>query len=553
MSRKEQETGAATVAAWGSVFSEEGKAGLEAVLPDYLRGRRWFSAKARAIADVRVVEAIPFSEDASAAPLAYITFIQVRYAEGDTQLFVLPLAISVGGEGEAQSSEPGSLVARLEVGGSSHALLDASWSAPFARALLASVEEGRRFGAASAQVRAWPTPLFSEVAGPGASSLAPRIVGADQSNTSIIFGDRLILKLFRRLEAGVSPDLEIGRFLTEEGFANIPALAGAVELVGAGAGEPQTLAILQGFVPNKGDAWSHTLQELGAYFDRSAAYEPQRRVEPGEGHPLDLAGEEPAEDVHNMLGDYLDAARLLGRRTAELHLALASQTADAAFAPEPLTGEYQRSLFDSIQTLADNAFALLRDRLDALPEATRKKADIVLHARSNMHACLEALLGPPVAATRTRCHGDYHLGQVLWTGADFIIIDFEGEPLRSLEERRLKHSPLKDVAGMLRSFHYAAYAAMFARGGEAEKSQLEYWARLWNRWVGAGFLSEYLKVAQGATFLPRQESDLRVLLDAYLLEKAIYELVYELNNRPDWVRIPLEGIRQLAHPTGGKL
>jgi maltose alpha-D-glucosyltransferase/alpha-amylase len=189
--------------------------------------------------------------------------------------------------------------------------------------------------------------------------------------------------------------------------------------------------------------------------------------------------------------------------------------------------------------------------VEDLPGETGDQAREVIQSRGQILSRFEAMLQGQIEAVRTRVHGDYHLGQVLWTGSDFVIIDFEGEPVRSLKERREKHSPLKDVTGMLRSFHYAAYAAMFSRvtkGVVASESQagIEGWAEAWHKWVGAAYLEEYLEVAASGNFLPRDPADLRTLFDIYLLEKAVYELIYELNNRPDWIRIPLQGVRELA-------
>jgi trehalose synthase-fused probable maltokinase len=536
----EHETVSTPDAGWPDAFAGESKAALEAILPEYLLGRRWFSAKARAIVRVRVTDVVPFDQPPDAPPRAFITFIEVEYAEGDRQSFVLPLAVAMGEQASgAHAMPPQALVTELDAG---RVLYDASWDSHFALALLDAIGQDRHFGSAPGQIRAWPTPVFPQLAH-GASDLTPRLLGAEQSNTSIAYDGVFILKLFRRLEQGVSPDLEIGRFLTAQGFTHIPPLAGAVEWT-HDAGEPRTLAILQGFAPNEGDAWTYTLREVDHYFEQAGAPAP---APPREGHLLDQAAEPVPPAVVAAIGPYWEAARLLGRRTAELHLALASSPADPAFAPESLTMADQRALFASAQRLVDNAFELLEGRLARLPATIRAEAESVLGARERILAGCAPLLDRALDAMRTRVHGDYHLGQILYTGSDFVIIDFEGEPIRSLPERRLKHSPLKDVAGMLRSFHYAAYAALFSRAGaEGAKAALEPWAAAWHGWVSAGFLAAYLEVASQGGFLPPARADLEVLLDAYLLEKAVYELIYELNNRPDWVRIPLQGIEQLA-------
>jgi len=241
--------------------------------------------------------------------------------------------------------------------------------------------------------------------------------------------------------------------------------------------------------------------------------------------------------------------RLLGERTAELHIALASGR-DKDFEPEPFSELYQRSLYDSMRSLTKKNFRLLRQRLASLPAAARETAERVLAAEDEIVERFRRLTSRKLTAERIRTHGDYHLGQVLYTGRDFVILDFEGEPSRSLSERRLKRSPFRDVAGMVRSFQYAAYVRLFEEASAGIVSPeslpaLESWALYWERWVSAAFLQAYLRRAQAASFLPASVEENEILLDSYLLEKAVYELGYELNNRPDWVRIPLQGIRQI--------
>jgi maltose alpha-D-glucosyltransferase / alpha-amylase len=257
----------------------------------------------------------------------------------------------------------------------------------------------------------------------------------------------------------------------------------------------------------------------------------------------------PAE-ARERIGIYLQSAQLLGQRTAEMHIALASRPDEPDFAPEPFSLLYQRSLYQSMRTLAGRTFELLRQRLDSLPEPARPMAEELLGAQGRVIDRFGALLGGKVSATRIRTHGDYHLGQVLFTGKDFVVLDFEGEPARPLSERRMKRSPFRDLAGMLRSFHYAAYAKLFeeADAGVVPAGALpvlETWALDWERWVSASFLRAYLDRAWGASFVPPSREELAMLIDVYLLEKAVHELAYELNNRPGWVRIPLHGIRQI--------
>ncbi|HYP20910.1 MAG TPA: putative maltokinase [Chloroflexia bacterium] len=540
----------APMKSWEEVFQGKNKAALEKLLPAYLMTVRWFGGKARQIAGVTLTASIPLP---CQQLKPFIANILVDYEDGGSQTYVLPLDFAQGKRGEQIESEsPQAVIARFEVGGTEGMLYDASQDKAFAALLLDSIRKGETFGDAGYSLVAWPTPAFTHVVGEEGEQVEPKIMKAQQSNTSIAYGGRAILKMFRRLEEGTSPDLEIGRFLGEQGFEHTPPLAGALEFKTADGEEPLTLAILQGFVSNQGDAWEYTLDSLEGYFDSAASGGADNVPESPRGeHLLEMLDQEVPAPVREALGPYLDSARLLGRRTAEMHVALASDANDPAFAPEPFTREYLRSRYQSVSGLTEQAFGLLENKAADLPGETREQARQVIESRQQILSRFEAMLQGEIEAVRTRVHGDYHLGQVLWTGSDFVIIDFEGEPVRSLKERREKHSPLKDVTGMLRSFHYAAYAAMFSRITKdvvASESQagIEDWADAWHKWVSVAYLKEYLEVARSGSFLPRNPADLRTLFDIYLLEKAVYELIYELNNRPDWVRIPLQGVRELV-------
>src|SRR5262245_3556867 len=375
---------------------------------------------------------------------------------------------------------------------------------------------------------------------------------AEQSNSSIVFGDKLILKLFRRTESGINPDLEIGYFLTERvGFPHTPPVAGTIEYRTKN-GEGAAVGILQQFVPNEGDAWRQTLDSLSQYFDRSVTRPADELKDLERPMPFVDRLQQPIPAfAGELIGPYFENIKLLGQRTAEMHVALASDTSDPDFAPEPFSVLYQRSLYQSMRNHSGQMFQLLKQNLKQLRGAVLDDAIRVLDQQSDVLSRFRMLLSRKIMASRTRIHGDYHLGQVLYTGKDYVIIDFEGEPARPLTERRIKRSPMRDVAGMLRSFHYAAYTSLFGHLGSAmvrpeDLATMEPWARIWNVWICSTFFNSYLEHAAPGGFLPTVREELNILLNIYLLEKALYELGYELNNRPDWVRIPLTGILQLV-------
>ncbi|HEV2096081.1 MAG TPA: putative maltokinase, partial [Chthoniobacterales bacterium] len=366
---------------------------------------------------------------------------------------------------------------------------------------------------------------------------ASHVLSGEQSNSSVLFDDKFFLKLYRRLEDGTNPDVEITRFLTEQSsFAHVPAFAGVLEYVRP-KGEPTVVCLLQSAIASEGDAWMLTLDAVGRFYERVLA----RKVELKHDRT-------PSGSLLEQLfgGIYPERVQLLGKRTAELHLALASRVDHPAFAPEPFNAMAQRSVFQNMRASLRRAFELLQKRRSTLPEQFREEAAAILSAEKEILATQQRILERVTGAAKIRIHGDYHLGQVLYTGKDFVVLDFEGEPARPLSERKLKRSALRDVAGMMRSFQYAAYSALWQPAMRVEDIPfLERWADLWYRRMSSLFRKSYLETAAGALFIPRDERDLQVLLEAYLLDKAVYEVGYELNNRPDWVVIPIRGIKHI--------
>ncbi|HSR59062.1 MAG TPA: putative maltokinase, partial [Candidatus Binataceae bacterium] len=524
---------------------------LKRVLPAYLPRCRWFRSKARTIKSAEIADLIPLSEGENAHSLA---FVNLEYTNAEPETYVLPLGIAVGDEAsEMRARSPEHIIADAVLpdrnGGREGVLYDATVSPRFGRELLALIERRRRLKAQSTELNAYSTREFRALAD-GAELPEPHAIKAEQSNSSIVFGDRLIIKLFRKLEAGINPDIEIGRFLTETArFPNTPALAGWIDYK-SGRAEPRNLAILQGFVPNQGDAWQFTIAELERYFEH-AATKPALPALPEQALVELINQKEPDVLAAELMGTYLDAARTMGRRVAELHMALLSDRDDPDFAPEPFTVLYQRSVYQSMRNLLGRVVRLLNTRLGALPKEVRKSAQTIANQKDAIAARFDAFLKRRLSIVRQRIHGDLHLGQMLYTGKDVVIIDFEGEPARPLSERRRKRSALRDVAGMLRSFEYAAFSALthqlqLGALGQTDLATMEPWVRFWDRWSSWAFLSCYVETANGSPHLPKDREELRVLIDAFALEKAVYELGYELDNRPDWLFIPLHGISRLA-------
>ncbi|NYF79401.1 maltose alpha-D-glucosyltransferase [Granulicella arctica] len=529
---------------WASLLTGPGLKLLQKTLPTYLPNQRWFGAKSRTIETINVRDWAEIPGTGAA-----LFFLDLVYTDGQRDTYQLPLAHTTGHEAEELlASAPASVLATLKTPTGPMLLHDAVLREELRQSLLTLIADDAAFplGNTVGDIHGHKSTAFDELR--GHDPLPARTGSAEQSNTSILYNGKLIMKLFRRLQTGENPDTEIGRFLTETAhFPRIAPFLGDITLTSA-TGEPTTLAMLQGLVPNEGDGWQWTLDELSRYYDSCA----NLPIPDDLGTvPSFLSDAHPPAAADEHAGFYLDAAALLGRRTAEMHLALATPTDNPAFVAEPFSIDDLNADAQRIQTQISQSLDALKRGMSQLSDLTTDSAALLLSRRIELFSRTHAItaISPQQAGQRIRIHGDYHLGQVLRSKVDYVILDFEGEPARTLAERRAKQSPLKDVAGMLRSFSYAAFAGLeqfSQRRPEAAKNS-EPWARLWQNAVATAFLRAYRQAIAANPHLIPQPPQAQVLLNAYLLEKSLYELLYELNNRPAWVRIPLAGI--LALPT----
>lgn len=528
---------------------------LQDVLSGYLSQANWFRGKTRPVAGVAVVDTL-LCPDPHVKSL--IALIRVTYVEGDPETYLIPLTIA-GGERahRAISENRWAVLAAIESTRQGEAFLfDAVADRQFCGDLLRTIVAKRRWKGKLGEICGSFTRALHPLIQGQEVSLEPSIVGAEQNNTSVNFGNRLILKVYRRLEEGPCPDLEVAKFLTEHGFQHAAAVAGALEYRIGKNGAGRTAALLQAFVPNQGNAWEYTREALDRYWETVSLG--QRRADsfavPKES-ALVLAGQSVPHTVSDILGEYALSAQILGTRTAELHKVLASGTDSTAFSAEPFTSLYQRSVYQSMRNLTGEVFRLLRKKLGLLPDELRSEAAEVVESNHKVLQVFESIRTTKIFASRIRCHGDYHLGQILYTGDDFVIIDFEGDAARPVGERRLKASPLRDVAGMLRSFHHAAFSSYLTRARQGDLSaddlaRVETVYHFWFKWVCAIFLRAYLETAGSCSFIPPEQKQLRIMLKAFVLEKAVQELGCTLENPSEWMRKPLQAIRRLCQETG---
>jgi maltose alpha-D-glucosyltransferase/alpha-amylase len=533
---------------WETILIGKHRQELERqIFPRYLKRCRWFGAKGRAIRNVKIVEDIRICNDASSC---HVLLLEVSYREGADELYLLPLSFSVKpGSQKVAEGFPQGIIACLRVGDTEGVMYDSTYDKAFHKALLATIAHRRKIKGASGDLIGLPGKQFRRLLGEKGFDIASQALKAEQSNTAIIYDDRLFLKLYRRLDEGIHPDCEIVRFLTEETvFSNIPIFAGAIEYRREHA-EPITVALLQGFVANVGDVWTYTLDVAARYFERALSKTGEvKEIVKSDGSLLDIDLSNIPPLMEELIGGlYLEIASLLGKRTGELHLALGSRSDVEPFAPEPFSLLYQRAVYQSMQSLVARTMQSLAHNFDRIPGHIRDEAQAIVTAEQDIVRRMKRILEKKFSAMKIRIHGDYHLGQILYTGKDFVIMDFEGEPARPLGERRLKRSPLRDVAGMIRSFHYAAYSALSLRSSfrPEDVALLELWIEPWYYYISGIFLHSYLDTVGDAPFLPKERDELEILLNTFLLEKAVYELGYEINNRPDWIIIPVRGIQSI--------
>ncbi len=531
---------------WEEVIAEANREHLAEVLPAYLTRCPWFQGKDQTVAELTITEASRVVRDDS---VVYLTLVRVEYTEGEPETYALTLAFAPDPPpGRPEPEPPDAVVARLQLveSGAGGLLVDALGQREVSQTLLRAIVRSRRVVSSGGVIQ---STLFAPLQPPVDLDALPELrARSDGPGTSSdVLGDRFYLKLFRRVEEGINPAVEVGRFLTERtSFRQTAPVLGAMEYRRDRAGA-MTIAVLEGYVPAQENAWQQCLEVLGRTFERALACRGacEAPVVPA-ASLLDLAAGDIPTQAQEVLGAFVELARVLGQRTGEMHLALASDTVDPAFAPEAYSALYQRSLYQSMRAQARQAFALLRRRLDTLPADLRADAERVLAGEQQLLQRTRQIYSHKLDTWRTRIHGDYHLVHVLYTGKDYVIVNWAGEPFRPLSERRRKLSPVRDVTSLLSSLAHCTAAALHGHAVRPEDvPYLTPWARCWEAWTSAVFLKSYLATAQAGTFLPPDRPGLTMLFDFYTLKRAANELFYELERADGRVRVPLARLLRL--------
>ena len=540
-------------AVWDEVLHDRSRERLEGALPAFLMAAPWFRRKHRTIRSTQIVDHVSIAqgEKRACAVLA-----QVNYVHGEPETYMLPLSFATGEKAATlRENLAYTILARVHIADidTEGVLFDAAYDEDYAAMMLDAIRKNRRVRGVGGTLVANAERSFRAALRTNGKTLTPRPQRMYQRNSTVLFGEEYVLKNLRRVQSGINVEVEMARYLAErQGFEHVARVVGTVEYQRSNE-QPTTIGILHTFVPNRGDAWGLCLDAINDFLDDiNGKLDNVEEIAPPTDDLLTLARQEVPAAMTRLLGPFLDSIRLLGRRTAEMHLALARSDGDAAFDAEPFTDFHRRALSHAMDGAAKNALRSLRSAINELPSEVQLKAQHVIEREDEVRGVARALRDRKLNATRIRCHGYYHLRQILSTGDDFVIVDFEGEPQRRLGERRLKNSPLRDVATLIRSFHYAANASLVDHTSEVvvghdELGWLQPAALFWQTWVSAIWLRSYIDtVRESQTLLiPEEEEDLRLLLRSFLLDRCVHELMHELDRRPEWLRVPLDGVIRL--------
>jgi len=493
---------------------------LEHVIDDYIHKCRWFAGKARKISFIKIQQllAMPFEDG-----VAYLVILHIGYTYGDEEKYAMPVSFLPDNYPLIEQVNHKAFIVRTTADGISGWFIDAIYDFRFQAQLFHNLWSN----AADTQEIGQITYHRGSglVARDEDMAYSCRIPELEQSNSSLIYGDKYFFKLYRKLFRDINPEVEMLQFLTETGgFKNIPGYCGSM-IFERPEISPVTLGLMMQKVVSKSDSWVSTGDDLNEFLFSFV------------------------DKLFTIRDQVFERVELLGTRTAEMHLALLKGKNDAAFKPEKFNPEYVQWLNTSLITLLRKRMNLLKDNYARLDKNARKLADDFIDSEAKIEGFFKKVIKGKLSSKRIRIHGDYHLGQVLFTGFDYLIIDFEGEPESSIADRKIKHSPLKDVAGMIRSFHYAVCAKLYfsAETQNINPERLQKAADRWYKIITDAYLDAYIQAIGDINGIFGSRGELNFLLQLHLLEKAVYELGYELNGRPEWIRIPLKGIQHVLN------
>jgi maltose alpha-D-glucosyltransferase/alpha-amylase len=534
------------------VFSLETRSGIAKLLPSVLPSRTWFLGRNRTLRDVSINDVVPVPESSS-----YLLLTDIEYTDGDPDTYLIALAIATGEKAEAiLRDNRDSVLARIAgISDQTMIVYSAVLDRDFGNSALTAMVRRKKFKADHGYLQSGHIRAFRTDWKRTRSNLEPSRVPTDQPSSYIRYGEDFVLKLYRRLEAGVNPDREILEFLTEHThFSNSPRALGWLEYRNSfnPEAEPVTVGQLTSYTRNGTNGWKFMLDHLGLYFERALAIPSEDPRLKDVSFPADVlaAASKPLPPLMaDLLGTYAERIRQLGQRMAELHAALATHPELPAFAPEPFTDFYRFGLYHGMIGQTNRVVDALRNACRRIDGAVQQECRKLLERENDLRASLHPLRDERISGFRLRIHGDLHLSQLQFTGNDVVIMNFDGDPTRSLTERRIKRSSLRDVACMVRSLHYVSYAVLFGQVpgivAGADAQQLEKWADAWRNCMSAVLVKSYFEPAGNSETLPNSMKERRILIRTYMIETCLKEIMHELEYRPNWLRIAVRGLLDL--------
>ncbi|MFC0875696.1 maltose alpha-D-glucosyltransferase [Saccharicrinis sp. FJH2] len=530
-----------TIRKWNRM-SEALKSDLQGLILEYMQKNRWFRGRSNKIRNISIIDTVPFRDHTI---FSYLLIIEATYIEKNAEYYVIPISVALGEEAaDIRYYHPEAIISTIDLDGKEGLMYDGSYKKEFMDDLLRLMMQKGKLKTTKGELHSFAaTKTIKQT-----TDTEPRVISAEQTNTLVQYGNKLFLKLYRSPQEGVNPEEDIVKVLSNNrNFKNSPAYAGSIEYKRPWH-DNMLIGILTDYIPHEETAWQYTESAIGKFFDHIIAQKDQLLPNYSEDDPSTFIPDN-AETITAVFDPlFMEMTGLLGQRTAEMHLALSAVKNNNRFTEEKFSLLYQKSLYQSFRTSVKRSFSQIKSSRKDLDQSQKILLDEIMdNENALLSAVKTALEAGKMNASKLKIHGNYHLGQVLFTGKDFMITDFEGEKDRSLSARNLKHCPLKDMAYMLRSFHYAIYMAHKAYSSRMPEhaALLEPWLDIWHNTVKDKFLTHYLKTAGAASFIPDDPHQTDILLTLFTIEKAVDEAVYELNNRPEWLHMPLNGLRKV--------
>ncbi|STX50371.1 Trehalose synthase/amylase TreS [Legionella busanensis] len=523
---------------WCDLLASSEKKKLEKILAHYLVDCRWFRAKNHAIAKVAITDNILIKN--SATPV-YLLLVNVEFNDKEAEQYFMFITAETNEDNLYASDQPAKIICSLvDKNKKISYLIDAMYSLVAWKEVFHLFSANKILAGANGNLEVKANGLYKKIVSHQDESIEIKALAVEQSNTSILYGKTALLKIYRRCEFEENPEVEISQFLAQQKDFKSSKIACTLKY--HYKNKMMTVGIVQEYIPNEGNAWEYTVNSIANLIEQMDLSIPAK-ITSSRVYPWQKIIPSLPKEIVESLGLYAHTVIILAERTAQMHIALAAETDNKHFATENFSLFDQRSLYQSLRNAFIKTSALFKSATIKLDDVLQKKINKFTTDKDLLLDQVKAILRHKIGGRKIRCHGDYHLGQILYTGNDFVIIDYEGEPGRPLSERKIKRPPLRDVAGILRSFHYALYTVLNNKTVFSTAHHFD--AEEWYCWICHLFINTYLEYPGIKNLMPKETECFALLLKAFMFEKVLHEIEYEINNRPDWLYVPCKGLIQL--------